>query len=47
MNQLMGELLGLRAEGESGNELGAGVEGNPEPLGFNRAIEFQTDFVDR
>jgi hypothetical protein len=46
MNELMSELLGSRADGESGDELGAGVGGDPEPFGLSRAVEFQTDLIE-
>lgn len=46
VNELMGEPLGARAEGEGWNELGAGVGGDPEPFGFCHAVEFQTDLIE-
>lgn len=46
MHQLMGEFLGARAEGEGGDQFGAGVGGDPEPFGLGRAIEFQTNFIE-
>jgi hypothetical protein len=46
VDELMGELLGARAEGEGWDQFGVGVRDDPEPFGFGRAIEFQTNFIE-
>jgi hypothetical protein len=45
MDQLMGERLGAWAEGEGGDQLGAGVARDPEPGGFGGGVELQAKFI--
>jgi hypothetical protein len=46
VDELMGELLGARAEGEGWDQFGAGVGGDPKPFGLGRTIEFRTNLIE-
>jgi hypothetical protein len=46
VDELMSEFLSAGAKGKGGDELGARIRGDPEPLGLGGAIEFQADFIE-
>ena len=46
MHQLMRQGLGAWAEGESRDELGAGVTGDPQPGDLGRPVQLEAELVE-
>ena len=46
MDQLMGEGLGARTEGQGGDQLSARVTGDPEPAGIELAMPLERQFIE-
>jgi len=46
VHKLVSHSLGARAQGESGDDLGASVARDPQPGRFGGAAQFQAQFVE-